>query len=139
MQDNQPPADSNTGPECMVCPSCLNQNPFHVDYCEDCGAPLSPTVNFDPYKRIASQGWLYRTASSEARRRITVIGMWLIFGPMIGAILSFAYLIDYKNSKSWLVLVGLLVLCAIPAIILFKTTRNYFRNRARMKDIQNEE
>ena len=136
MQDEKKPLDSDR--ELLVCPSCMQQNDEYADYCCKCSAPISPTVNFDPFKRIASQGWLYRTAASDSRRKITVIGIWLIFVPYIIVILSFLFSADPKEKYYFPILAFLLVLCVIPGIIIFRTTLNYLRNRARIKEEEDD-
>ena len=111
MQEEKKPLDSDLEeqPELLVCPSCLQENDEYGDYCCKCGAPISPTVNFDPFKRIASQGWLYRTAASDSRRKITVIGIWLIFLPSIITTLTYAFRIDPKEKKGFILIAGLLI------------------------------
>ena len=136
MQDEKKPLDSDR--ELLVCPSCLQQNDEYADYCSNCSAPISPTVNFDPFKRIASQGWLYRTAASDSRKKITVIGIWLIFLPYIVTILSYTLKIDPREKKDFLILAILLILCIVPGVIIFRTTINYFRNRARIMEDEDE-
>ena len=118
--------------ELIVCPSCIHENQPYVDYCENCGAPISPTVNYDPYKRIASQGWLYRKSASEPRRLITVIGMWLIFAPW----LIFLVVLFYSTYVHPIGYVVVFLLGFIPAVILFRTTKNYLRKRSEFKAME---
>ena len=136
MQDEKKPLDSDR--EQLVCPSCLQRNDEYADYCSKCGAPISPTVNFDPFKRIASQGWLFRTAASDSRRMITVIGIWLLFLPYIVTLVVLATTLDLGEKNHFLILAFLLILSVIPGIIIFRTTLNYIRNRARIREYEDE-
>ena len=119
--------------ELIVCPSCLHENQLYVDYCESCGAPISPTVNFDPYKRIASQGWLFRKTASEPRRLISVIAMWLIFTPMLIFPIYLSTWAFVVNKAHPIVFVFILIYGFIPVAILWRTTKNYIRWRRELR------
>ena len=47
----------------ITCTGCAMPIPEEVDFCPHCGAPLQPTIWFDPYKRIFAEGYVNRRLS----------------------------------------------------------------------------
>ena len=85
MTDPQPQdrSDPTTFDEVMICVSCAAPNATTAEFCAQCGAPIGMFVTTDPLKHIYAQGWAYRQAVSGRRGPWVVLGMWLIFGPVV--------------------------------------------------------
>ncbi len=69
-----------------ACPACLSPlwEP-RADYCPRCRTPVSLASTFDPLKIIRTEGELFRRGATRPSG-VTVLGMWLIFGPgLIGS------------------------------------------------------
>ena len=115
MDDNNPQKDTK------LCPNCFTENKTSVDFCIKCGRPLGDFVNYDPIKRIWSQGWMYRKSLSEPSSPIVFYGIWALFGlPLI----------------AMLFLLPKVPQVTIPAIIiygmvLYKVSKNYKRKKER--------
>lgn len=114
MTDNSPCEDI------LICPNCFSEHDTPVDFCKECGRPLGNFVNYDPIKRIWSQGWMYRKSLSEPSSPIIFYGIWILFGTSI--ILNIAFL-------------PMMPVFAIPFIIvlafaLYKITKNYNKKRS---------
>lgn len=121
----------------MVCSSCAAPNDPLTDFCVECGAPIGTFTNYDPLKHIYAQGWAYRKAvSSRYIKPIVLVGIWLIFGPMV-LFIGIAVpqrLFDYWSPAeadtggvlSFLMTGGIWLLYAA---ILWRVTRNYWKRR----------
>lgn len=96
----------------VLCTSCLARNGPAADFCAGCGNPIGDTTALDPLKRIYAQGWIYRRAASAPYRLLIVVGMWLIYLPLV-------------------LVMGPVAIVA--AGTLFKVTRNYVRHRRRCR------
>jgi len=90
----------------------------------------------DPMQQIQSMGWMYRRAIGSGVSGIAIIGLWLILGP--GLILSSAALIyggiprmDFAGFAQVLPFAALEIMFAV---ILYKGTRNYLRQRKASPD-----
>ena len=101
--------------DAQICVSCLVPNEPSAHFCAKCGAPLSSYASTAPFESSFAAGSIYRSASERPRKLIVVIGIWLLFGPMavMGIVIATQSL-----------LVGVAVV-AVPATIIWKTTRNY--------------
>ena len=69
-------------PDVFLCHNCLAQLPPNAHYCRKCNTPASAYAAWDPLMQIESRGDTYCKASSGKPRLISVIGIWLIFGPI---------------------------------------------------------
>jgi len=130
----------------QLCPNCLAPNPPSLHFCDKCNAPLSAHASIDPVGSIYAAGYVYQKAASRPRSRMTVIGMWLIFGPGAFAVFLYVCYVDIVYLRYWLgssatdlprltnAVGGLTFLtnalfAVLSAAILFKVTRNYLRSR----------
>ncbi len=124
-----------------LCPSCLAQNPAEAHFCARCNAPMSSMAAIDPIWRLWAQGHIVRKAVHRPGRRIVLIGIWLMFGPSVvalGAKLLAILSSDEIAKSTWegVVTTVLVILLhggalALLSTILYSTTRNFLRQRAR--------
>jgi len=75
-----------------VCPHCLSQLSPGDHFCRHCSAPVTVHASIDPLGQVYSAGRAYRQAVSKPSRRIIVVGMWLIFGPVALSLLFGVFL-----------------------------------------------
>jgi hypothetical protein len=110
-----------------ICPNCMTGNARGAHMCRSCFAPLSSHAAIDPIMSIAARGDTFWKASSNPRKPIIVIGIFLLFGPtfLISGTLFISTLFGGLRAAGDLI--GL-ILCAFFAFIsggiLFKTVGN---------------
>ena len=104
----------------QLCLHCLAPNDPSAHFCAKCGAPLTSYASTAPFESVFAQGSVFREGAQHPKKLVVVLGMWLVFGAMIGAgILTFIL----KGEGSARIMGALMVV--ISAAILWKTTRNY--------------
>lgn len=69
--------------ETVICPKCLLANSSTAAFCVDCGAPIGMVAALDPLQHIYAEGFAYRSAVEGPPNLIILVGMWLIFAPML--------------------------------------------------------
>jgi hypothetical protein len=123
----------------IVCPHCMANNDESAYLCHYCLTPLRGHAEMDPMYRIYSEWNTYRKAIAAPTRLITVIGMWLIFGPVVLSMAGTAAAILIEGMQSpygvfddyGIPLLLTVAVSGIPIVlygtILFRVTRNYLR------------
>jgi predicted amidophosphoribosyltransferase len=121
-----------------LCPHCLHEIDSTTQLCAHCTAPVGAFATYDPFKQIASTGWMYRKAISEGTSGFAFAGIWIIFGPTtcltVLALLYTAFGRGFVPSVDLLFTARfalLLLLTAVQVIILATVTRSYVRMRRR--------
>jgi hypothetical protein len=64
-----------------LCPKCFQPILGTEDFCNNCGLPLTLMATSGPYEHTLAVGYAYREASSNPRKPIVVLGVWLLMGP----------------------------------------------------------
>jgi hypothetical protein len=125
-------SEHHTQPEDgIVCQKCLLVNMPTAAFCADCGAPIGMISTVDPIQHILAEGFAYRSSVEGPPKLIIVIGMWLLFGPvvLVAPFLIFECLeADFSSSLSFILLAIGLVLSLLTvgsAMILYRITKNY--------------
>ncbi len=72
--------DRAEGAELCLC--CLGETRPAANFCHRCGAPQGFLATALPYQKILAEGFFHRRAIQDPRNRVTVIGVWLVFGQM---------------------------------------------------------
>ena len=149
MSDSDPPiTDPSAGSAATpnhdgtpVCPHCMADVAPDADFCQRCGDPLSSLATMDPYKQIFAQGYIYREAASRPKSWIVLLGMWLIFTPMVMAascsLISNSLSLQQMGPgliQPVLFLLFGLGLLVLYSAILFRVTSRYFVQRSRIKN-----
>jgi hypothetical protein len=128
------------------CPRCGRMLPFGALACDNCDTSLTSHTVInpnDPLGQVYAEGMIYREASNNPDRPIVVVGMWLIWGPILvtciiaDAFFLFAALPDLLSRSNWkselpFAAFGFLVVCALTAYsgrLLAKTTGSYFHSK----------
>jgi len=131
---------SSGGTPLLICTACGKPQAEGRHLCEHCGAPLTPFAHTDWLLGVQSRGFAARQASTEPRKLIVVVGMWLWLLPMLGMGLFFVvggagFLREAWDRETSSVIPALLYLTfgwglfLLAAAILFKTTRSYIWGR----------
>ena len=125
-------------PETPVCPACFRPNPSGADFCQHCGRPMSIIATHGPLEQVYTQGWLYRRGVSGSPRLVPLIGMWLIFGPVLLLMPALVYRYAAEGVPIALALPLVAVFGVPSAIILYRTTRNHVVKRRRQGESEED-
>jgi hypothetical protein len=73
-------------PDGLVCPHCIE--PVHEldHFCPHCNGPITSHAAIDPLGQVYAAGRAYQNATDRPSR-LTVVAMWLIFGPQLPVLL----------------------------------------------------
>lgn len=108
-----------------LCPACLAELTAGCGFCPKCGAPVTPTVAISPFERIFAEGYIYRQAVASPRKFIIVLGVWLVFLPMLLIGLAmFAWDWFFERTDVLYLCEGLF-LALVGAMGLYHVTWNY--------------
>jgi hypothetical protein len=114
--------DSSRSPERVLCPKCLLSNTPSAAFCADCGAPIGMVSTVDPMQLIQAEGFAYRSAVDGPPKLIVLLGMWVIFGPMLIAGPFVLFEGPVRSSET----LTLTLVALASAVVLYRTTRNYY-------------
>ena len=132
MERDENNGQPDTTLDVPLCHNCFSPNDPQAHFCHKCNTPLSVLASMDPIARIWSMGDTWRKAASRPYRPIILIGMWLLFGTRLVLILCLLPIILIFDPPSLERFIGLgyPIACVILfGVILFKTTRNYLRQK----------
>ena len=117
--------------ETVVCPKCLLANSPAAAFCADCGAPIGMVATVDPLQHIYAEGFAYRSAVDGPPKLIVLVGMWLIFAPVVLAtpVLVLSDLLHAFSPRLFFLFLG-----ACSVVVLFRSTRNYVVKSREVKD-----
>ncbi len=118
--------DPEINEETELCLSCLAPQEVSAHFCAKCGAPLSSYASTGPIERAFASGFVFRQSADRPRKLVVLFGIWLIFAPL--GLVSLLMLFPASSGFTPISLLGLLVLI-LSAAIIWKTTRNYFRQK----------
>lgn len=113
--------------EPVVCPACSATHEDGIDFCARCGAPVGRFTTLDPYKVFFATGWILRRSATARIRLIVLLGMWVLLGIPVAAMVAYAIVRPEGSHALRLLEYGLVSL--IYAAILIRVTRNYINNR----------
>jgi hypothetical protein len=124
---SETPQDSPGLDEKQLCISCLAPNDPSAHFCAKCRAPLSSYASTGPVEHLFAEGTVYRQAAQRPRKFIVVLGVWLIFCPMILICLSIVGMVQ-EGSLALRIFISLIsfAFIAICALMIWSSTRNYF-------------
>ena len=99
----------NSG-ETVVCTTCHTLNVPDVAFCRRCGAPIGFISTIGPLETAYAEGFAYRQAVQGRPKFIVVVGIWLIFFPVLVTMVAFSLSILKKGMEGT---------CGLVAIIGF--------------------
>jgi hypothetical protein len=116
--------------ETILCVSCMKENDKNAVYCRYCNAAAGLTNNPDPLQRLAHEGAVYSRAVERKPNRIVLIGVWLLFFPVLVfcAISAVSLAVGGEAGSLSFVLFWVLIIVSFFSLtMIYKVTRNYFR------------
>ena len=114
----------------VICASC--GFPFDPSefYCPNCKALTTEVSNLDPMRAIATEGLLLSKATQGKQKPIVLVGIWILFLPILLVSLLFAASTIYEDIGTgfggFFFFWGAIALAVLAFSVLFKVTRNYF-------------
>jgi len=116
--------------EGVLCLSCMKANDGAAVFCRYCNAALGLTDNPDLLQRIAHEGAVYSKAVEGKPKPIVLIGVWLLFLPVLIISLLSAVSLAFEGERGSIsfVFFWVLIISAFFSLtMIYKVTRNYFK------------
>ncbi|PYJ57319.1 MAG: hypothetical protein DME24_19570 [Verrucomicrobia bacterium] len=119
--------------ESMICPACHTLNVPGVAFCRRCGGPLGFISTIGPLETAYAEGFAYRQAVQGRPKFIVVLGIWLIFFPILITCTGVGFsilkgVIDGNGGVVGIIGFFLFWICvgfgAISAVMLYRVTKN---------------
>jgi hypothetical protein len=113
--------------ESIICPSCQAVNRRFEAFCRQCGAPIGATATLDPLNVIRAETQLYDKVLESRPKLIVVIGVWLLFFPILLVCLPGAIflLIEHSSAIGFVAFWFGIILSVVAVVMLYRTTKNY--------------
>ncbi|MBA3600421.1 MAG: hypothetical protein H0W45_04160 [Acidobacteria bacterium] len=116
----------------ILCVACMKENNGAATFCRFCNAALSLTDNPDHLQRIAMEGALYAKAVEVKPNIVVLVGVWLLFFPILIVSLpsAISVMLEGEGGTLSFVIFWILIITAIfSGTMLYKVTRNYLIGR----------
>jgi len=125
------PTPSADAMEHALCLQCLAPNATTAHFCGECGAPLSAYAATAPFESLLAEGHAWRRATGNPRRLVVVLGMWILFGPMLA---GSVWLLARGREAGMQAVAAAVFFLPVSVVVLWKTTRNYVTRGGRSED-----
>src|SRR3954453_6327000 len=124
--------------ESVICPLCQTANKGFEAFCRHCGAPIGATATFDPLNVIRAETQLYREALEGQPKLIVLIGVWILFFPILLICLPGAVflIVEHSSAVGFMAFWFGVILSAVSIVMLYRVTKNYFRPAALKKKLR---
>lgn len=100
-------------------------------FCPKCSSPVSLLSTTDPIQSIQTEGFIYRRSVEGRPKPIVVIGVWLLFFPLLGlGVIWMVTILTVGAGTGTAGFVMFLIAAAVTycgAVMLYRVTRNYFK------------
>ena len=115
----------------VTCPSCQALNDRLENFCGGCGAPIGATATLDPVSTIHAEGFMLRKAVEGPPRIIVLIGVWIMFLPMlvVSAGMDIYLALNFRGLGNFVFFWVGAGLMFISGVVLYRVTRNYIVRR----------
>jgi hypothetical protein len=110
-----------------ICASCLTPNrPFEA-FCHSCGSPIGATATLDPIHTIKSKGFLFRKAVEGRPKPVVLVGIWLIFFPLLvfSIYAAIRLILDRPGFVYVLFFWAFIGFAYVAIVVLYRVTKNY--------------
>ena len=118
----------DNGPLCPSCAAVIGPNEI---FCPKCSGPASLLSTTDPIQRIQTEGFIYRRAVEGRPKPVVVIGVWLLFFPLLvmGVIGMVGLIVIGAGTGTAGFVIFLLSAAAAYCgfAMIYRVTRNYFK------------
>jgi len=127
--------DSSEPTPLPMCTSCGSMQEGNGHFCEKCGAPLTQHAHSDYVLGIQSRGFALHQATTNPKKLIVVLGIWLWVGPSL-AFCLFLFVIGLvgvfqgEGMASRILIAASGVGIALFGTILFRTTTAWLEQRS---------
>lgn len=110
-----------------MCPSCLTLNDEFAAFCRKCRTPIGAVATLDPMQTIQTEGFLFRKAIGGRPKPIVLVGVWILFLPVMGVGSYFAVhlIVNRKDFSDFFFFWGAMGLAYIGFVVLYRTTKNF--------------
>lgn len=111
----------------ITCISCLTQLKRSESFCHECGAPVGVTATLDPLQAIRAEGFLFRRALEGRPKLIVLVGIWLLYLPvLVISAIAAVYIIGHMRGFSGFLFFWVMIGLSCSAfVILYRITKNY--------------
>lgn len=116
----------------ILCLACMKENNRAATFCRFCNSALSLTDNPDHLQKIAMEGAVYVKAVEVKPNIVILIGVWLLFFPILIVSLPSAISLMLEGgggTPSFVIFWILIIITIFSGTMLCKVTRNYFNDR----------
>lgn len=116
----------------IVCLSCLKENDSAAVYCRYCNSALQVTNNPDPIQKLSHEGVVYSKAVEGKPKLVVLIGVWLLFFPVLifSLITAVSMAFEGERGSSGFIFFWFLVISAFFSLtMIYKVTKNYFKSK----------
>lgn len=117
----------------ILCLACMKENSSAATFCRFCNHALGLTDNPDPLQKIAMEGAVYARAVEVKPNIVVLIGVWLLFFPILIISLptAISMMLEGGGGGSPLfIMFWLLIITAVfSGAMIYKVTRNYFNGK----------
>jgi hypothetical protein len=114
-----------------ICPSCAGFISVREAFCPACSASIGLPLHNDPVLRLPTEGLAYGRAVRGKPKLVVVIGIWVLFLPLLGMALSLLIMILFNGAGTGTVGFVLFLLIVgfayFASMMLYRVTRNYFK------------
>lgn len=138
----EPSVPDESAPDAVpLCINCLAEIEGRTAFCSACGAPVGAFTAMDPMQSIRTSGWFYRRVKNATTTRLGLVGVWLIFGPLVVSVmLSFPDLFQYVprrlDLREILASIPGIIIFVTEAVILYGATRSFLKSRRCKQDTE---
>lgn len=116
----------------ILCLACMKENNGAATFCRFCNHALSLTNNPDHLQKIAMEGAVYAKAVEVKPNIVVVVGVWLLFFPILIVSLPSAISVIFEDgggTPSFVIFWILIIITIFNGTMLYKVTRNYYNAR----------
>jgi len=116
----------------ILCLACMKENNGAATFCRFCNHALSLTNNPDHLQKIAMEGAVYAKAVEVKPNIVVVVGVWLLFFPILIVSLPSAISVIFEDgggTLSFVIFWILIIITIFSGTMLYKVTRNYYNAR----------
>jgi len=110
----------------------MKENDGAATRCKYCNHALGLTENPDHLQRISAEGAVYAKAVEVKPNIVVLIGVWLLFFPILLVSLPSAISEIFQGeggTSSFILFWVLLIIAFFSLTMLYKVTRNYVKNK----------
>ncbi|MEZ5425802.1 MAG: hypothetical protein R2747_06030 [Pyrinomonadaceae bacterium] len=120
-----------------ICLNCMSPNDPNEVFCRTCNDSLSLTSNTDPVQGLHGEGVAYRKAVEGKPKPVVLIGVWLLFAPVLvfSVWTAISTVFTFGGSEGFVIFWISLISAVFSFTMVFRVTKNYWKFREVETDI----